>query len=560
MSGKDVRTMKVLLIGLDGMTFDIARPLMDAGEMTALAALERRGVSATLLSTYPPISAPAWVTFLTGNNPGRHGLFNFQNLDLSRYSGFSETLVNSSYIRGKTLLDHAGAAGKRILSYRLPITYPPWPLNGVLVSGQPVPDRTRAYVTPAEEATRLPALSLLSHDELTRVKKAGDLAALERCNAYELQVMDQITRRAIGDGTDLIVTLTGIPDGLHHSFWHLHDPASPLHDPTASAHDRSIIRRWYVEIDHMISGWLASLGDEWAVIVLSDHGGGPAATRTLNLNYFLAERGYLKPMSRSRVRVENLVAHQADALRRWLGGKKVWLKNHLPAALQTQLRQRLNGTGRIDWGATRAYAVPIFFPVTGINLNVRGRQPQGVVTRGAEYERVRTEIMAAVAALRDPATGTPLCRQVLRKEEVHSGPHLDNVPDILLVTAEGVDGGHDVDRLFSPVPEATLRTLSGTHTMEGIFIAAGAPFRTTVRLESPVGLADILPTALYLAGVAVPDDIDGRVMTPALAPAFLAEHPIATSTRATDGDDGNALSAGEEREMRKFLQDLGYIE
>jgi len=115
--------------------------------------------------------------------------------------------------------------------------------------------------------------------------------------------------------------------------------------------------------------------------------------------------------------------------------------------------------------------------------------------------------------------------------------------------------------LFSPVPEATLRTLSGTHKMEGIFIAAGTPFESAARLESPVGLADILPTALYLADVPVPDDIDGRVMTTALAPAFLAEHPIATtSVRATDGDDGNALSAGEEREMRKFLQDLGYIE
>jgi predicted AlkP superfamily phosphohydrolase/phosphomutase len=553
--------MKVLLIGLDGMTFDIARPLMDAGEMAALATLERRGVGATLMSTYPPISAPAWVTFLTGNNPGRHGLFNFQNFDLSRYSGWSETLANSSYIRGKTLLDHAGAAGRRILSYRLPITYPPWPVNGVMVSGQPVPDRRRAYVTPAEETSRLPALSLLSHDELTRVKKAGDLAAIERNNAYELQVMDQITRRAIGDGTDLIVTLTGIPDGLHHSFWYLHDPASPVHDPTASAHDRGIIRRWYVEIDRMIGGWLGALGDDWAVIVLSDHGGGPAPTRYLNLNYLLAERGYLKRTSRSRVRIENVVARQADATRRWLGGKKVWLKNHLPAALLAQLRQRLNGTGRIDWGATRAYAVPIYFPVTGINLNVRGRQPQGVVAAGVEYERVRAEIMAAVAALCDPATGAPVCHRVLRKEEVHSGPHLHNVPDILLVMADGIDGGHDVDRLFSPVPEATLRTLSGTHKMEGIFIAAGTPFQSATRLESPVGLADILPTALYLAGVALPDDIDGRVMTPALTPAFLAEHPIVTtSARPTDGDDGNALSVGEEREMRKFLQDLGYIE
>jgi predicted AlkP superfamily phosphohydrolase/phosphomutase len=552
--------MKVLLIGLDGMTFDIARPLMDAGEMATLAALERRGVSATMMSTVPPISAPAWVTFLTGNNPGRHGLFNFQNLDLSRYTHFSDTLVNSSYIRGKTLLDHASAAGKRILSYRLPITYPPWPINGVLVSGQPVPDRLRAYASPPEVAATLPPLSVLSHDELVRAKKAGDIAAIDRCNAYELEVMDQITRRAIADGTDLIVTLTGIPDGLHHSFWHLHDPRSPLHDPRASEHDRSIIRRWYVEIDRMVGRWLQSLGEEWAVIVLSDHGGGPAATRNLNLNYVLAERGFLRPVSASRVRMANRVARQADTVRRWLGGKKNWLKNHLPAAVQSQIRQRLNGTGRVDWAHTQAYAVPIFFPVTGVNLNVRGRQPQGIVAPGAEYERLRDEIIAALAELRDPETGAVLCGTIRKKEEVHSGPHLDNIPDILLMTPEGIDGGHDVDQLFSPVSEGTLRNLSGTHKMEGIFLAAGAPFRSGARLET-VGLGDVLPTALHLAGVAIPDDIDGRVLSAALAPEWVAAHPVATTAAHADADgDGNALSAGEEREMRKFLQDLGYIE
>jgi predicted AlkP superfamily phosphohydrolase/phosphomutase len=551
--------MKVLLIGLDGMTFDIARPLMEAGEMATLASLEQRGVSATLLSTYPPISAPAWVTFLTGNNPGRHGIFNFQNLDLSRYSSFSETLVNSTFFRGKTLLDHAGAEGRRILAYRIPLTYPAWPINGLLVSGPPTPDRKKAYGAPAEAAAALPPMTLLSHDELARAKKAGDIAAIDACNAYELKVMDEITRRAIDDGTDLIVTFTGIPDGLHHSFWHLHDPTSPLHDPAASARDKEVIKRWYAEIDRMIGGWLAGLGDDWAVIVLSDHGGGPAPTRYLNVNHFLAQRGYLKRTSASRARVAGLVSRQVNALRRRVPGK-VWLKNHLPVALKSQVRQLRNGTGGVEWGATRAYAVPIFFPITGININVRGRQPQGVVEPGAEYERVREEIMRAVAELTDPATGARLCRRVLRKEDVLAGPHLDNVPDILLVTAEGIDGGHAVDELLTEVPEATLRNVSGSHTMEGIFFAAGVPFRSNTRLAS-VGLGDILPTALHLAGVAIPDDIDGGVLAEALAPDYLAAHPVATTkVHAGDGDDGDALSAGEEHEMRKFLQDLGYIE
>jgi len=96
--------------------------------------------------------------------------------------------------------------------------------------------------------------------------------------------------------------------------------------------------------------------------------------------------------------------------------------------------------------------------------------------------------------------------------------------------------------------------------MEGVFFAAGLPFRAGARLER-VGLGDILPTALHLAGVAIPEDIDGAVLAAALAPEYLSAHPVTTTrARAAGGDDGDALSAGEEHEMRKFLQDLGYIE
>src|SRR5205823_1496995 len=104
-----------------------------------------------LRSTCPPVSAPAWVTFLTGKQPGKHGVFNFQNLDGRRYSGFSETLVNSSYFRGATLLDHLGRASDvRSLAYRIPMTYPAWEVpNGVLVSGPPLPDRRRIHARPA---------------------------------------------------------------------------------------------------------------------------------------------------------------------------------------------------------------------------------------------------------------------------------------------------------------------------------------------------------------------------------------------------------------------------
>ena len=168
-------TTRALILGLDGMTFDVVDPLVARGVMPNVAALAAGGVRARLRSTVPPVSAPAWVTFLTGKHPGKHGVFNFQNLDPRRYSGFSERLVNSSYFRGTTLLDHVGRVSElRSLAYRVPMTYPAWQIpNGVVVSGPPLPDRRRTYATPATVESEIGTASPLSHDELETAKNAA---------------------------------------------------------------------------------------------------------------------------------------------------------------------------------------------------------------------------------------------------------------------------------------------------------------------------------------------------------------------------------------------------
>ena len=245
---------RTLILGLDGATFDVIDPLIARGKMPVLAGLIGRGVRARLRSTCPPVSAPAWVTFLTGKQPGKHGVFNFQNLDGRRYSGFSETLVNSSYFRGDTLLDHLGrVGGVRSLSYRIPMTYPAWEIPGVvLVAGPPLPDRRRTYAAPAAVEAEIGTASPLSHDELAAAKRTRQVARIDGCNRFELDLLERTTRRYLDAGYELIVSFTGIPDGLHHAFWAHHDPRSPVHEPDAPETLRTIIDRWYAEIDAAI--------------------------------------------------------------------------------------------------------------------------------------------------------------------------------------------------------------------------------------------------------------------------------------------------------------------
>ena len=549
---------RTLILGLDGATFDVIDPLLARGTMPALGALAARGVRAPLRSTCPPVSAPAWVTFLTGKQPGKHGVFNFQNLDGRRYSGFSETLVNSSFFRGTTLLDHLGRASDvRTLAYRIPMTYPAWEVpNGVLVSGPPLPDRRRIHARPASVEAEIGMASPLSHDELAAAKRARDVARIDACNRFELDLLERTTRRYLEAGYELVVSFTGIPDTLHHAFWAFHDPRSPVHERDAPAALRSIITRWYEAIDATIARLVACCDDETAVIVLSDHGGGPAPVRHVNLNAFLRSAGLLAIAGARRAHLASGVRRLVDRTRHELRGG-TWLKRHLPERVQRRLRTLRNATGAIAWERTRAYAIPLFYPISAVWVNLAGRQPKGIVAPG-EYEAVRDTLVRELSALCAP-DGTPLVAGVWRREEVYAGPHAADAPDLIVETAPGYHGGFDLDRLVSDVPAAALRTISGSHTAEGILVAAGGPFRRGVALEPP-HIADVMPTALHLLGVALPDDLDGRVLAEALEPAYVAAHPVRRTAGEGAAGETVTLSADDEGEMRKFLRGLGYVE
>src|SRR5437870_1099511 len=550
---------RALVFGVDAATFEVIDPLVAAGKMPALAGLMARGVRAGLRSTWPPVSAPAWVTFLTGKQPGKHGVFNFQNFDSRHYSGFSETLVNSSYFSGRTLLDHAaGTAGVRTLSYRIPMTYPPWDVpNGVVVSGFPLPDRRRTYVRPVEAEAELGPASPLSYDQTAAAMKSLDVAALDASNRVELEGLERAVGRYVARGFELVIGFTGIPDTLHHAFWAFHDPRSPLHDPAAPPALRTIIERAYVEIDAAIGRLTSGLDDDTAVIVISDHGGGPAPFRHVNLYAFPAARGYLERAGAGRARVATTVGRVLERGRLALPGR-LWLKRRMPERLGRSLRALRKATGAIAWERTRAYAIPIHYPVSGVWVNLIGRQPKGIVAPGEEYEQLRRTLVRELAELRDPDTGAPLVARVALREEVYAGAHVASAPDLIVETVAGHHGGTDLDRLVSPVSPAVLSRNNGSHTFEGILVAAGGPFRKGAVLDPP-SLADVLPTALHLLGVPLPDGLDGRAVEEALEPAYVAEHPVGL-TAARHREAGTTAAEDDEAEMRRFLQGLGYVE
>ena len=122
---------KLLVIGLDGASFDVLDKLIEKQYLPNIAGLIRGGARGNLETTFPPITAVAWSSFMTGKNPGKHGIFEFVRRD---QHSKRELAVNASFRQGRAIWDLLGDAGKRVIVHNFPCTYPPREVNGLLIA------------------------------------------------------------------------------------------------------------------------------------------------------------------------------------------------------------------------------------------------------------------------------------------------------------------------------------------------------------------------------------------------------------------------------------------
>ncbi len=548
---------KVLVIGLDGATYTIIDPLIEQGQLPTLARLQKEGARGVLTSTMPPNSAPAWTSFMTGVTPARHGILDFKEADLHRYDGFTGNFVTSAAFAGHTIFDLIGEKGAGVLAFRVPMTYPVWPVNGVMVAGYPTPDRRQAYVYPPELTAEFDPIAGFSHDEIAR---AG--LQEERQNAdEEIATLIQAMSRFLQEGKlDFYMGVTGVSDGFHHKFWKYHDPSHPLYDPTLPEATHNIIREYYGKLDRAVGELLAHVNDDWLVLVMSDHGGGPRPHRQFNTNAWLHQHGWLHLKGSGESSWQKRQRHTLE----WLRNKipfKTWLAQHLPGSVQEGVRALRTATNLIDWERTKAYRIGLQFPAEGVVINLRGRQPEGIVAPGEEYRQLQDAIIAAIKGVRDPETGGPVIEAAYRREELYPSGNLDQVPDVLFVMAPHLGGGADLDQLFGQLPLSYLERLNGDHTMHGITLAWGKGIQPGKQFD--LNIVDLAPTILYAMGLPVPSGMDGRVLTEIFTPEYVAAHPVQHREGGALGEeesDHYQLSAEEEAEIRKALARLGYVD
>ncbi len=567
---------RVLVIALDGATFDLMRPWVEQGLLPTFARLMREGSWGEMASTVPPVTAPAFTSFMTGKNPGKTAVFHFiQPIPAS----YELRYINAASRRCSSVWKILSEAGRSVGAIDVPITYPPEEVNGYMIAGTDTPDERSGLTHPAS-----------LHDELARAfgdeyVRFGSMQTMSNIRKgpqvfldAELRAIDQRTRLALHlmreRPTDVTMVYYKATDHVQHLFWHYMDPAHPQHDPAGARDLGDAILRTYQRIDDAAARLLGAVPADTNVLVMSDHGFGPSSPTVLYLNRHFAKIGLLKYRETALGamhprRLLHVVAKRAHLL----------LQQALPHPVKIRLAQLFPWARRkldfhrtsfasIDWARTQAYCTEVMATLSpGIWINLIGRQPQGIVPP-ERYEEVANAVIDSLYALTDPATGKQLITRVLRREDIYSGPYAHLAPDLTLASWEGETfvcrpstRGRDIIESEAGRP-VSGSDWTGTHRMNGIFIGAGPAFRPGAR-PSP-SILDLTPTILHLAGVPVPDDMDGRVLEDALTEEFLAGHPLRrqagddVATPAGGDDDG--YSEEEAQKIEEKLRGLGYIE
>src|SRR5262249_2431954 len=308
-------------------------------------------------------------------------------------------------------------------------------------------------------------------------------------------------------------------------------------------------RRLYRRLDGLLADVLAAVPEETLVMILSDHGFGTHTGR-IYPNRVLADLGYLRRAKRSRTQ-RVLRSFRKRLARLGLAPAPPPATPDDPKTWMAKARERsFTALLSLDWPRTRAYvAVAEIYGL--LFLNLRGREPHGVVRPGVDANGLLEEIRGGLLAQRAPRDGAPLFADVLRGDSVYPADGSGRRPDLVLVPSPGFSMTRDLapqgveyygQPTGTPRPEGTLR-LSGEGTRQGV-------------LPEGADMIDVAPTVLAALGLPVPTDMEGQV----LARCFLeppAVERIAPTPRA--GDDAPNLTDAEADEVTRRLQALGYM-
>lgn len=542
---------RVFIFGLDGGTFDLIRPWAEQGHLPNLKRLMDEGTSFNLNSTFPPVTSPAWPSFMTGVNPGKHGVFDF-----IRPMGTGYDMINSTSIQQPTLWERLSAAGLQVGTIAVPVTFPPRPVNGFMITGllsprnatiSYPPDLIRRYEKELGPYRIAPDVQYKRGEEEAFIRDVRDME--ERRGSYALALCQK-------EPWDVMMVVFMATDIASHALWRFTDPTHPQHEPAAPDHVKNGLRDIYALIDAQVGKLLNALPPDTAILVMSDHGFGPLHY-TVNLNLLLIQAGLIHFKRTPLSRLKSFLFRQGiSPASVYHLIEKTGLHNlasRVSKAQRNAVVSKFLSYEDIDWERTKAFSMG---HVGQIHINTRGRHPRGSVEPGPEEAEVRERVIEALRALRHPDSGEPMVDRIILREQEFHGPYAERGPDIQVV----MDGYRCISfPLFATSNELFARQIrgdSGCHRSEGVFIASGAGIKQGTTLDQ-AHITDVAPTVLHLMGLPIPDVMDGRPLTEIMQEQ---REVVYTTGDKIAVDVETGLSEAETAEIEDRLRALGYLD
>ncbi len=456
---------KVIVIGIDGSSFDFIESWLKEGLLPNLSKAYNDGSRATLMSIFPTYSSVAWASFSTGMQAGKHGIFGFDIKRPNQY--YNKNLISSDELKAEPIWNILERHGKRSIVVNMIPTYPPKKISGAMICGMMSPNNS-TFTYPPELTDFVKGMGYKIHNEETN-PILEDLILTTQKRAMAVRYLMQTTE------WDFIAVLFNAVEVAHHNFFNSQEKLLKI----------------YKALDDEIGKILNAAGKDVNVIYMSDHGH-ELCEGLFHPNNFLMKHGllFLKDGGAMKMISRERLVHFSEKL-----GIKKTLKKVIPVKLEKQFGySKTPSLYHVDWKKTKAY-----YTTHGkIYINLKGREPEGIV-EPKDYDNVVDYIITELKKL-------DFVTHAFKRDDIFHGNQLDDAPDIVVMTKKYNFG----DWNMNIYPEFTDMDppLVGKHAVNGIFMAYGPDIKNMDIGEKSI--LDVSPTILELMGFPVPEDMDGK--------------------------------------------------
>lgn len=458
-------TQKVIIFGLDCAPPDWVFNKW-INNLPTLKSLLKDGIYGDLKSTIPPITVPAWQSMLTGKDPGQLGVYGFRNR--RDYSYDSQYFSNSTDILEPTVWDMLGKAGKKSILVGVPQTYPPRKINGHLVSCFLTPSVKSEYTYPHDlryEIEKNIGEYIPDVKEFRTEDRDFILKQIYEATEVRFKTFRYLLKTKEWDFAMIVEMGT---DRIHHSFWKFLDPSHPKYEKGNKY--ENVIPEYYKYLDNELKQTLDVVGNDVAVMVVSDHGA-KAMHGGICINEWLIKEGLLT--------------------------LKEYPKKFTPI-------EKLE----IDWSKTKAWGYGGYY--ARVLINVNGREPNGQVPQ-SEYKKFRQELKEKIEDIKDE-NGNKLATIAYIPEEVYK--KVNRIPPDLIVIFDDLRwrsvGSVGINSVYTY--ENDTGPDDANHAMDGMYLLYDPNNNYGGRRDDNHHLMDVAPTVLDLLNVGIPEDVQGRSM------------------------------------------------